>query len=206
MDDEELIAAAAGGDQEAFAALVHRTRAYVYTVAWKVLLHEEDALDVTQETFVQAARNLDRLDRPGALRGWLAAIAVRQALSVKRRPAARREIPTDPAELTLLVEATPTRGPSGSLGGAVQPVVRDRIERQDRLRLVEDAMHTLSAQQRAVFVLRLSGDMSPGEIARHLDLPEGQVRTQLSRAVDRLRDRLSGALDPQLSPERKSDR
>ena len=46
MEDNRLVAAAASGDQEAFTVLVERYRRYIYTIAFKVVLDEDDALDI----------------------------------------------------------------------------------------------------------------------------------------------------------------
>ncbi len=52
-------------------------------------------------------------------------------------------------------------------------------------------MAQLSAQQRAVLTLRLKESMRPKEIARRLEISEGQVRTQLARAIARVRKALA---------------
>jgi RNA polymerase sigma-70 factor (ECF subfamily) len=53
-----------------------------------------------------------------------------------------------------------------------------------------DALAALSAEHRAVVVLRYLLDYTPGEIAHALDLPRGTINSRLRRALDRLSELL----------------
>ena len=55
---------------------------------------------------------------------------------------------------------------------------------------IADALAALSAEHRAVVVLRYLLDYTPGEIARMLDLPRGTINSRLRRALDRLSELL----------------
>ena len=176
-EDEQLAAAAAGGDEEAFTCLAGRYRRYVYAIAYRVVLDEEDALDVTQEVLLKLARRIGQFEGRGTFRAWLAAIATREALNHRRRPD-RREVATDPEKLACLE--------GESLAGRL-PSPREALERRERLERVGRAMGRLTPQQRAIFALRLGEQMTPGEIAERLGIPGAQVRSQLSRALATLR-------------------
>jgi RNA polymerase sigma-70 factor (ECF subfamily) len=178
LQDNDLAAAAARGDQEAFALLVERYRRYIYAIAYRIALNEDDALDITQNVFVRLVEKIGAFRGRGPFRAWLATIASREALSHLRRPARRREAATEPDALERLADH---RGASRS--GDVRQALDDAYRR----RQVEEAMMTLSPQQRAIFALRLKEDMPPREIARQLGLPPRQVRSQLHRAIARLR-------------------
>ncbi len=54
------------------------------------------------------------------------------------------------------------------------------------------ALRSLSAEQRAVVVLRHLLDFTPGEIARALDMPRGTVDSRLRRGLDTLSELLEG--------------
>ena len=181
MDDRSLAAAAAGGDREAFAALVEHYRRYIYAIAYKISLHEEDALDITQNVMLALVRKIGLYRGDGPFRSWLAAVAAHEALNFVRRRSRRVEAPTDPADLDKLTAA---RGnPS-----AAHADPREAAEHAQRRRLVEEAVAGLSPQQRAIFLLRFREEMWPREIAERLGLPAKQVRSQLHRALARLRD------------------
>jgi RNA polymerase sigma factor (sigma-70 family) len=75
-------------DAEAFTELVHRYARLVYSTSWRVLRHETDAADVTQETFFELTRQADRI--VGPLSGWLHRVATQKSIDVIRRRTHRR--------------------------------------------------------------------------------------------------------------------
>lgn len=182
---------------------MERYRGYVYTIAYKITLDEDDALDVAQTVFLRLVERIGDFDGRGPFRRWLATIAVRESITHRRR-VARRETAFDPAALAEIREGrrdgdggwgvggdeagTAGFGAGGGAAGSSGESPRDRILRLERRDRVEAAMGELSPQQRAIFALRFKEDMDSAEIAERLDLPPGQVRVQLCRAVARLRE------------------
>lgn len=181
MEDKRLAAAAANGDQEAFTRLVERYRPYVYTIAFKITLNEDDALDVTQNVFVKVVEKIGAFNGRGPFRAWLATIAAREAATLARRPS-RREVSMEPHTLEGVSDARHTHTTDD---------LRGTLDAARRRRLVEGAMARLPAQQRAVFALRLKEDMRPKEIAERLGIPAHQVRSQLHRAIAGIRRALA---------------
>lgn len=182
LEDNRLAAAAANGDQEALTILVKRYRPYVYRTAYKITLHEDDALDITQNVFVRLVEKIHHFDGRGSFRAWLATIASREAIN-RLRSASRRETLTEPHILAELPDERQAREGNDP---------RDALETVQRKRLVEGAMTQLSPQQRAIIALRLAEDMGPKEIAERLGLPAHQVRSQLHRAIAKIRQTLAG--------------
>lgn len=178
MEDNRLAAAAAKGDQDAFTILVERYRRYVYAIAYKITLDEDDALDVTQNAFVRMARRIGDFESRGTFRGWLATIAAREAIDYLRRSRGR-ESSMEPAKLAEISDHR-RNNPSDD--------ARTVLDLSRRLQLVEGAIRYLSPQQRAIFVLRFREEMGPKEIAERLGLPATQVRSQLHRAMARIRE------------------
>lgn len=187
MNDRTLAKAAAQGDEAAFEALVERYRRYIYAIAWKITLHQDDALDVTQDVLTLLAERIGQWRGDGALRSWLAAIAARAALDFMRRKRRVPEEALDPEAMELALNGSRAgHGMGWSTLAADDP--RAAAERTEQRELVGAAMEGLSPQQRAIFWLRWKEDLGPGEIAERLDLAPGQVRVQLHRAIERLRD------------------
>jgi RNA polymerase sigma-70 factor (ECF subfamily) len=184
LDDGELARAAADGDESALAELVTRYRRYIYTIAYRIVLNEDDALDVTQEALLRLLRQIGQFDGRGPFRAWVAAIASRQALSLVRGTAYRREIATAPDELNEMLD---TAGEDGNDNP------RQAASAAEERRLVESALKRLAPQQRAVFTLRFQEDWTPAQIAERLAIPAQQVRSQLHNAVARLRELLAEA-------------
>lgn len=130
------------------------------------------AEDIAQEAFLSAIRRLDRFDRRRRFSPWLGTIVANRAIDWVRARTARRESGQDTPELY----AAPQQQPLG--------------------RYSEDlvvAIATLSAEQRAVIVLRYVLEFTPGEIARALELPRGTVNSRLRRGLDLLEARLREA-------------
>ncbi len=123
MDDDELIAAIAAGDDNALRELFRRHAPWLAT-RLRSILPAADTEDVLQETFVAVWQGAKRYRPEGLAGGWLWGIARRQAaLYLRRRGPATLELPellagTDPAEAVLLAEAIAAAaaalGPDGS--------------------------------------------------------------------------------------------
>ena len=149
----------------------------------------ELALDLLQEAFVRAWRNLDTLlALPAARqRAWLFAIGRNLVIDQYRARATRTA-----AHDALVAEVEHDAPVSES---AEQAVARER-----ELRLVEAAMQRLSEDLRTVLVLQVLAEHTSAEIGVMLGRPAGTVRYQLSRARKLLADELrllESAPDPQ---------
>lgn len=186
LEDHLLASAAARGDESAFSSLVERYRSYIYTIAYRILLHEDDALDAAQTVFLRLVEKIGDFNGRGPFRRWLAAIAVREALTFRdrRRP---REQPMDPVDLSREQDRRQAGGNPASGSNSARSPLESAARNERRVR-VEAAIARLSPQQRAIFVLRFREDLGPSEIAAQLDLPSAHVRVQLSRALARLRE------------------
>jgi RNA polymerase sigma-70 factor (ECF subfamily) len=164
-DDVELVRCSTRGDLSAFEQLVDRHRPVVVRVAARIV-GSDDAEDVSQDAFLRAFHRLDHFRGDAPFRSWLLRITHNAALDHLGR---RRPEPVDPQEF----DATE---PSASRPPAERLELRERIERLER------KLHGLSAQHRAVLVLRDAEGMSYEEIADITDSPLGTVKGRLHRA------------------------
>jgi RNA polymerase sigma-70 factor (ECF subfamily) len=92
--DDQLGAAAAGGDRRALELLLERHADRIHAVCRRVLGHPEDALDATQEAMIAVARGIARFDGRSAFTTWLYRVATNAALDERRRRS-RRPDPVD---------------------------------------------------------------------------------------------------------------
>jgi RNA polymerase sigma-70 factor, ECF subfamily len=180
LEDHQLATEAAKGDYQAFRVLFERYRKTVYSLAYRVVLNPEDALDITQTVWMKVAEKIEQFDGHGTFRSWLATVATRQALDHLRGPR-RFETVTDPEVLDDLREENSSQD---------CPPIRSATEQAEERGRVEQAMQALSFQQRAILTLQLVEDLGPKEIAQRLGLPDRQVRVQLHRAIVKLRELL----------------
>ena len=177
-EDSFLIARARQGDLRAFEEIVRLYERRVYGVALRIVRAHDVADDVAQEAFVRAWRSLDRFELGRPFGPWVCRIAANLAVNHVRSPRAREEgLPEGHAE---------TRGADPGPLAAVLDAEAKRI--------LDDAVAGLSAEQRAVFVLRAVEEMSYHEIAGALGISPGTVMSRLFRA----RERLARALAPYL--------
>ena len=169
-DEAFLLARARGGDLAAFEEIVRRYQRRVYGVALRIVRSHAAADDVAQEAFVRAWRSLDRFEIGRPFGPWVCRIAANLAVNHVRSPLAREDPLPEDRERT----AAPASDPLGSLLDAEAQEVLDR------------ALGSLPAEQRAVFVLRTVEEMSYREIAEALGLSPGTVMSRLFRARERL--------------------
>jgi RNA polymerase sigma-70 factor, ECF subfamily len=160
-------------------------------------MNQDDALDATQEAFFKAARQLRSWRKEGTFKAWIGSIAIREALSIVRRQKSRREVPTDPDQLAAL--ADDQTGAFAMQSGDS----RERLDRRWKLQRMHEAMAELAPQQRAIVLAGITADLGPSDVAAKLALPENQVRSQLARAVKRLRQIL-GSQESEKSNEERS--
>src|SRR3954464_1842613 len=83
--DESLVQLARGGDRSAREELFRRHYGVSYRVAYRLLGHEQDALDAVQEAFLKAITHLDDFDGRSGFRTWLLVIVTNAALDAGRR-------------------------------------------------------------------------------------------------------------------------
>jgi RNA polymerase sigma-70 factor (ECF subfamily) len=177
-EDTFLIARARQGDLRAFEEIVRLYQRRVYGVALRIVRAHDVADDVAQEAFVRAWRSLDRFELGRPFGPWVCRIAANLAVNHVRSPRAREEgLPEGHAE---------TRGSDPGPLAAVLDAEAKRV--------FDEAVAGLSAEQRAVFVLRAVEEMSYEEIAKALGISPGTVMSRLFRA----RVRLARALAPYL--------
>ncbi len=177
-EDEKLIRLALSDDEPAWHRLVEKYRVMVYRLAYRVTYHEDDAMDAMQETFTKVATNLRAFRNHGSFRSWISSIAIREAIAVCRKRSHAPE-PVEQERLEELLSFSTTHSPDT---GPVEQLTRTR-----QLLQIQNAAGKLSTQQRAILLLNISNDIGPAEIARELQLPANQVRSQLARAIAKLK-------------------
>ena len=188
--DEELAAAAAAGDHDAFATLYRRYRLRLRQfVAWHVGQagrsgHRADEL--VQEIFLQAYRSLDRFGGRSRFRTWLYGVArnvcLRDRRRRRRRPV-RRQGGEGDEEIDL--EEIPDLSP-----GAVE-----RLATAERRRVVRSELGRLPPIYRTALLLRDWEDLSYAEMADVLGVPVGTVRSRLHKARAELARALRDLMD-----------
>ena len=174
MDDLALARSLAAGDDEAFRQLVDLETPSVFRTCYRILGRVDEAEDATQETFVLAYRSLASFRGDGRPGAWLTRIATRECW---RRAAVRNRRNSATTSLDeMLIETLP---------GATSPL-GDLVAAEERTR-VRKAVEALGEPYREVVALRFFGELSLLDIAAATGRPEGTVKAQLHRGLERLR-------------------
>jgi len=172
----DLVAAAKGGDREAFDELVRVTHAATYTLAFRLTGNEDDARDVVQEAYLRAYRGLRRFRGDAQFTTWLYRITANCAATyLGKRTRARHE---ELDELTPVADERPEVDPA------------QRADLADERKRLTEALSQLPPDMRAVVVLRDVYDLPHEAIAAELGITEGAAKVRLHRARRKLRERL----------------
>lgn len=192
--DAELVRRAKGGGLDAFEVLVGRHERRIYSLALRMLRHEQDAEDVTQQTFLSAVEHIDGFRAEASFSTWLLRIASHAALKVIRK---RKGL-----EMVSLEEATePADGydsvPHPEYIADWRQSPEELVEKNEINRLLDAALGRLDEKHRVVFLLRDVEGLSIRETAEALDLSEANTKVRLLRARLQLREHLTQTLgDP----------
>ena len=177
LEEHELVERARGGDAGAYAALVRGHQEIAFRTAYLITGNAADAEDAAQEGFVKAHRALGRF-RPGEpLRPWLLTIVANEARN-RRRAAGRR------TALTLRAA-----GEEHHPGGAAPSPEAALLAGERRAALLA-ALGRLRDDDRLVIGCRYLLELSEAETAAALGVPQGTVKSRLSRSLARLRAEL----------------
>lgn len=173
VDDAVLLQRIAQGDKEAFMELYHRYVNLVYSMALRVVRDEQTAEEVTQDVFMKIWQKGTLYDaRRGRFSSWLLSVtrftAIDRLRYEKRRPAANE----------VVQEALP---PQGLRRLSAKHAL---WEQGQQLRML---IEQLPPEQREVVELAYFGGLTHRELAAHLNLPLGTVKSRLRLGLNKLR-------------------
>jgi len=174
-NEQNLIQRAQKGDHDAFAALVDEHQRYVYNLAFRAVKDENEALDITQETFVRAWTALPNFRGQSQFRTWLYRITTN--LCYNRLPGLRRSL----ADLGDDVMSEIPESESAPTNPARE------FELNETGNYLHQAIDGLDPNYKILIVMRYQQELSYEEIASLLNLPLGTVKTGLFRAKEKLR-------------------
>jgi len=177
-DDNRLITECREGNAASFGELVSRYQDRLYNTVLRLVNNGEDARDVVQEAFLHAYQSLHSFKGDSLFFTWLYRIAINTAISMKRKQ-----------KPMLRIQAT------GDEKNAIDPLDSSEMSRPDyAIQLAEEeqriheALSKLSAEHRAVLVMKDMDGIKYEEMAEALSVPVGTIRSRLHRARLELRD------------------
>src|SRR3984893_14974494 len=174
--DGELFSRAQRGNEAAYEEIVRRYQDVAFRTAYVISGSAADAEDAAPEGFVKAYRALATFRTGAEPRPWLLEIGAKQGRNPSRSAVRRHQL-----ELRLAERFRP--------GDAAPSPEAAAVASEDRSRLL-GFVNALSQEDRAVIASRYFLELNGEETAAALGIPEGTVKSRLSRALTRLRQRV----------------
>lgn len=191
MDDRDLVLKARQGDVDAYAELVRRYSEIAFRTAYLITRDAAEAEDAAQEAFVKAYYALDRFRIEAPFRPWLLRIVANEARNRRTRTS---------RQASLRLRASDS---SQGLGQILASPEAETLAAEQR-RMLLDAIESLREDDRVVIIYRYFLELSEAEIAEVLGCARGTVKSRLSRALARLRQRLAPEAQPEPRGELRS--
>jgi RNA polymerase sigma-70 factor, ECF subfamily len=178
--DQDLLARVLNGELDAYEGIMRRHNQRLFRLARSIVTVDAEAMDVVQESYINAYQRLSELQNPAALGTWLAKIVRNTSLMHLRKN--RRYQQMDERDLEKVLHL------SRPVQQQEQP---DRQLANAQLRQVlENCIDELPDDFRTVFMLRAVEHSSVRTIAEILDIKEATVKSRFHRARMLLKNRL----------------
>lgn len=183
LDDRDLVNSARAGDRDAFRTLFERYHRRAYALAYGVVRHQDDALDVVQDAFIKAHKYLDKFEGNSSFYTWLYRIVMNLAIDHLRKHRRVKPVELDESKLEDGGdESLLPRILGGNPGRAL-------LDKEIRAR-IDTALGELSENHRAVLVMRELEGLSYEEMAQAMDCSKGTIMSRLFHARRNMQKRL----------------
>ena len=173
-EEKRIIRKVLDGDRNAFEDLVLANQKNVHNLALKMTGNEEDALDISQEAFIKAYRQLEGFRGESRFSVWLYRLTYNLCIDfLRKKPRAT-------------VVSLSAQDDNVAIADLEIPDLRnlpeDSIIRRETRRVIAESIGELALNHREILAMREIAGMSYGEIAQTLNLSEGTVKSRLARA------------------------
>jgi len=187
-----LVRQCMAGDQHAWQELVTSQHRRIYAICYRFTGSASDAEDLTQDVFIKLFRNLASFDtQKGSFQTWITTLARNLLVDHFRRT--RQDRVTDSLDITLDGDASsPTMADRLADTRPSQEAHTSGLELRAK---IQQALSQLSPELREAVVFRDLEDMDYKEIAQVLHIPEGTVKSRISRGrgeLARILQRIEG--------------
>ncbi len=191
VDWAGLVRRCADGDAQAWAELVAGQQRRVYALCYRFTNSAHDAEDLTQDVFIKVYGNLRSFDAAkGSFQTWITTLTRNLLVDHFRRSRQQRATDSIDAGWDQGGETMPAAPIIDPRTSPYQHAVQNQLER-----MVQSALARVSPELREAVILRDLQDMDYKEIAEVLAIPQGTVKSRISRGraeLARLLERTKG--------------
>jgi len=186
--NEQDIKKAVGGDRQAFDRVITAYKRTVASVCLKYMRNNEEACDMAQEVFCKAYEKIGSFKFDSKLSTWLYRVAVNMCINRLDMLKRRKYYETDSISGDESCDKDPVDVADAREG-------QDILAEKKQLReCVMEAMEGFESAERSVVILRDLEGMEYNEIGKVLKIPLGSVKSKLSRAREKLKQKLARKL------------
>ncbi len=183
-NDADLVSQSLEGSRAALEKLILRHQAWIYNVAFKMVMDHDDACDITQEILIRAITSLSSYDSgKGAFRTWLYRITANQVLSMKKKKFELRI--HDMETYVSLIEKLPDER-------SCSHPDRDLLEEEIKNGCMMGMIMCLNRRERLVFILGGIFGITDAEGSEILSLSRDNFRKILSRGRKKIYSHIGG--------------
>lgn len=186
MDDENLIIQIRNGNTNALRFLVDKHKNLVWHMVLRMVNQQEDAEDLCQDVFLRVFREIKKFRGDSKLSTWIASIAYNVCVDYIRKKGREKVFATD--DLTPLMR------------GKISPEnTAGNMSREELKKMVHHVIAGMPVQYRTVITLYHLQECSYREIEEITGMPEGTVKSYISRAREIIREKML-TLVPDIRP------
>ena len=173
MDINEIIRRLKAGDQEAWTMIVNRYSKTVYNMALNFAGNSDDAADITQDIFLKVYNNIGKFEGENTFTAWLLRLSKNYCIDYWRKHKHHRQnLELDDNIRDEHSDAADTP--------------EDSLIRKSDVAYLRKKLLLLPPDLRSLVIMRDIQDYSYQEIAEHLDIPMGTIKSRINRARTKL--------------------
>jgi len=179
-DDKEIIKRILAGSQTAFRQLVEKYQQYAFSLAFRILCHEEEAKDTVQDSFIKIWKNINSYNDQLKFTTWMYKIVTNTAIDKLR--SIKRALHSDLEKVSKQLDLI------NNTNEEIQ------FENKELGQIINFISESLPEKQRLIFVLRDIQGFASTEVQEILDLPESSIKSNLYHARKTIREKLTSIM------------
>ena len=173
MDINEIVRGLKAGDQEAWTMIVNRYSKTVYNMALNFAGNSDDAADITQDIFLKVYNNIGKFDGENTFTAWLLRLSKNYCIDYWRKHKHHRQ--------NLELDDNLRDEHSDEADTPETALIR-----KSEITYLRKKLLLLPPDLRSLVIMRDIQDFSYQEIAEHLDIPMGTIKSRINRARTKL--------------------
>ncbi|NOR73530.1 MAG: sigma-70 family RNA polymerase sigma factor [Draconibacterium sp.] len=182
MNDAELVKQILNGNNNAFRYLVAKHQRLVLHVVGRIVQRHDEAEDICQEVFIKVFSKMKRFRGESRLSTWIATIAYNTSISHVRKMARRGEQSYDDKPALIALERD-------------ELMTHKMVEKEEAKTILMEMIESLPVNYRTVLTLFHLEEFSYKEIEEITGMPEGTIKSYLSRARNLLKTKLEKVVE-----------